>query len=987
MSIKKKLLGSFIISFVFISIIFMTVALPNFREHELDRYRENVFMNMGAIDEYLEYITYMEPGKLGEKEETMDKEVLHEIYSKRLISFIHDTWKGQLGTFNLYFMNKQITISGDSDIQINPMDHELETCILDTLKKGGMDEIEIDQKKYYIFAKDSEYLDLTYYQIVDKKELRDFQFETIEPLIMIGSIFFVLFSAFLLFFIHKIVIIPINKLNNVTTEIVETKDLDTKVDINCTDEIGETAKSFNSMVDALRHLTDNLESLVEQRTKKLEKAKKEADAANVAKSEFLANMSHEIRTPINAVVGLTDLIKGTELNFKQKDYIDKIKKSSNNLLKIINDILDFSKVEAGKMTIESVPFDLEEILEDIGGITGVKAAQQEIELILKLDNDVPRNLIGDPVRLHQVILNLLNNAIKFTEEGEVLLEISVLKDYEEEVELNFKIKDTGIGMDEESLEHLFDEFTQADTTTTRKYGGTGLGLAIANDLVALMGGEIDVKSEVGKGTIFNISLSLEKAEEKSRKTIEILPEIENLRVLIVDDNEDARITFVEYIKEVTDTYYSVKNGVEAIEALKLNDYDLMILDYKMDPLNGFETMNVIYDNPEINKVPKVLMTTAYGKEIFDGDLITYKIDYILMKPVHKKSLIDMINKMFTKEVLEEEVTEAKKYTFEGRVLVVEDNEINQMVIIENLENKGLEVDVANNGKIAVEKVSEKEYDLILMDLQMPVCDGYEASEEILKFKPTQPIIALSADVFPGVKQRVKEVGMIDYVSKPIDFGLLFSKMESLEISKKQITSKQKKSTRTQLKNILELFDVEEGIRRMGGNEKAYLKVLTKFQENSRDLLEEIMYESNQGNIETVLPLLHQFKGVAGNVGFTKGFLISQKIEKALKEGKEESLEEIDTLKEVVERGVRQINAIDIPEEVASNTQVLDDDIKTLFDKLEGYLESYDIEAESLVMNNQALFIKNSLEDVYQKLLQAIGEYDYEGALKLLNRIR
>ncbi len=666
------------------------------------------------------------------------------------------------------------------------------------------------------------------------------------------------------------------------------------------------------------------------------RAKGIAEDAAKSKADFLANMSHEIRTPMNAILGMSYLIQKTGLSDKQQDYIDKIQRSGQHLLGIINDILDFSKIEAGKLNIENIDFKLSEVLDSLSDFMLEKCKAKGLTLTFDVDSKISNNMCGDPLRLGQILVNYVSNAIKFTEKGGITVKVRMECSEDELCMVRFDVTDTGIGLTEEQKGKLFQSFQQADSSTTRKYGGTGLGLVISKNLALLMNGQVGVESEFGKGSTFWFTARL-KISKNASVLMTARKQLDNVRALVVDDGNTERDIFVKILQsfgmiaDQTGTGESAINMV--IDADKQgNGYDVVYMDMQMPGYNGIQTVQKLNERV-LNKKPHYVIVTAFGREEIFSQASNTEIEMVLVKPVSVKFLYESTAKLLGKYVVEnltQKMNEVSTFkSLDGiagaDLLLVEDNELNKQVAVELLEDKKLNVDVASNGLIAVKKCEVKQYELILMDMQMPVMDGLDATRAIRKietYKDT-PIIAMTANAMAGDKDRCLQAGMNDHIAKPIEPEKLYerlvewlpqreqSSVDKLLYKTKEETAGQttkskkdkegaKDSIRKKEKNMVEnknagTFDIENssipgldikgGLRRVLGKTDMYLSLLHKYVDSHKDDISKLERLLGSGDYETGERLIHTLKGVSGTIGALEIQEMAAEIEIALHERK------------------------------------------------------------------------------------------------------
>ena len=560
------------------------------------------------------------------------------------------------------------------------------------------------------------------------------------------------------------------------------------------DEFGSLARGFQSLSQQLRDLFNDLEKKVEDRTLELRRATKAAENASIAKSQFLANMSHEIRTPMNGVLGMTEVLRETELNERQLEFVDTIYKSGDALVTIINDILDFSKIEAGRLELDPTPFDLRVAVEDVATLLSNAACEKNVELTVRYHPDTPLSVVGDAGRVRQILTNLVGNAIKFTHEGYVLIEVSGSKVTSDSAEFVLKVQDTGIGIAEDKLNAIFDEFTQAEGATTRKFGGTGLGLTISRRLVEAMNGEITADSVIGEGSTFTISLQLPLNHESVGEQLE-LASLEGKKALVVDDLVINRTILVEQLSSWGVECVGVDSGFAALAVLKSekergNSFDFAILDYQMPDMDGADTAAAIKDDPFFSKLKLIVLSSvdeASSLQSF-GEI---SIDACLSKPAKAVSLRKTIGQVLSDGAralssvgpgkssalhrssrVDNPEGEGESTAATINILVAEDNDVNRMVIRTMIERPDRKISFAENGKIALDMFRAGSFDLIFMDVSMPVMDGVEATKAIRAYEAYEgrdetPIVCLTAHSMENDRQRFLNAGMTHYIAKPI----------------------------------------------------------------------------------------------------------------------------------------------------------------------------------------------------------------------------
>jgi PAS domain S-box-containing protein len=773
----------------------------------------------------------------------------------------------------------------------------------------------------------------------------------------------------------------------------------TRIRIGGQDKLMECLVDISSRKKA-EEAMKNLNRQLEEAIGRAEGLAREAAVANQAKSSFLANMSHEIRTPMNAILGMVHLALGTELTERQRDYLIKVERSAKTLLGILNDILDFSKVEAGKIVMESAEFDLREVLDNVATVVGVRIGE-DLEFVVRVDDRVPRFLRGDSLRLGQVLINLAGNAAKFTHKGEIRIDVR-MRDSESPtmVTLGFDVTDTGIGMSQEQVLHLFSPFSQADASTSRRYGGSGLGLSISKHLVELMGGELSVQSREGEGSTFSFSAVFPRPGRDAtmglrREDAEGLPD---MRVLLVDDCQSARGFARDCLTELGLDVVDVGSAFEALAVIagaEAGQLWLVMVDWRLPDMKGADLWERIAALKLPGESPKGILLCPFAHERMMRGAAALGFSSVVTKPVSRAGLLSGLRETlgmsapaqtFCTVSGEDGVRAVCRM---GRILLAEDNELNQQVARGILEQAGLNVSVAANGEEALRMAREGQFDLVFMDIQMPVMDGFEAAQKIMAVPGLAdlPIVAMTAHVLPEQRQKIKDAGMVDHVFKPIEPSEVYRVLNRWLKADDLPAESPSAEGNTDL-SALSDFDVEGALARFLDDRNAYVEALVQVGQEYRLAASEVRAHLDRGELTEARQLVHSLRGMCANIGAVGVADEASSLELCLES---ESLQELDALfdsfRDAFEAMLGNIGRLQSSAPAAGG-EVLDEQSLVLFleELLPGLRSRTPLKCQAAAARLGGAVVSPAFRDEVARICALTDQYNFVPALKLTEQV-
>ncbi len=765
---------------------------------------------------------------------------------------------------------------------------------------------------------------------------------------------------------------------------------------------GRNERSTNT-IKALTNLANTV-------TDELSKARDEAEKASRAKSEFLSNMSHEIRTPMNAITGLSELCLEQDIKKEKRDnYLRRINASAEYLLNIINDILDLSRIEDEKIELKEEVFELDEVLEKTWLVVAEESRDKPIEVLFSRPPTIPNKLIGDETRLVQILANLTKNALEYTGSGEIIIDVKMEKKEQDKIKYQFAVSDTGPGIPPEEQDNVFERFGRAEDSTSGGSAGAGLGLAIARQLVEMMKGEIWLESEPGEGSTFYFTAEFGRAENEDSRYISPPPDLDGLKVLVVDDNPSAREICEEYLRALDFHPEITGDGETALEKLEFAEeaYELLLLDWNLPGIDGLETLKKIMKKLEIHPKPEIIFVSAFDKEEIMTESGSEYISDFLTKPFSPSSLFDTIMDVYGysgRDIVIEQGSELAEEDLEAgnadSLLLVEDNETNQVLAREILEGHGYEMDLAEEGREALSKIEENEYDCVLMDIQLPGLNGYEITRKIrdeLKLS-NLPVIALTANVMEKHRQEAAEAGMNDLISKPIDIRNMLKKIKQV-IDESGFNSgagfqsdNDGRNKAVEAEKVLDLdtINASRGLKRLEGDVEIYRKVLKKFAQNCPGLKEKLQHARSKADYDALDDIAHEIKGTAGNIGAENLQDKAGKLERSLGEiSNTEDIEKLTgNLEQELTRTAGEINSL--PERESAESESFRDiaisEFKSELQNIKTLIEAYDIEAADKIQDEMLKTGRDWLDESMRVLKDELAAYEFESALKQVKNI-